>query len=189
MIAAATRTLILGAAILTAAGAPALPATDEVVAEPQGYWQGPMNAKVPATLAGGLVIGTEDLARLIRDESPVLIDVMPAQRKPPQPSTPWLPVPHKDIPGSIWIPGAGSGVISAAMASYFHDRLAELTNHNFDKPVVFYCRPDCWASWNAAKRAIADGYRRVCWYPGGVEAWQEAGLATEVASAEGPAVQ
>lgn len=189
MMAEMTRALIVGAAILSAAGAPVASATDEIVAEPQGYWQGPMNAKVPATLAGGIIIDTDELVRLVRDERAVLIDVMPAPRRPPQQSTPWLPVPHKDIPGSAWIPGAGSGVISATMESYLRDRLTELTNRNPDKPVVFYCRPDCWASWNAAKRAIAEGYRRVCWYPGGVQAWQDAGLPTEVASAEGPAVQ
>jgi rhodanese-related sulfurtransferase len=31
-------------------------------------------------------------------------------------------------------------------------------------------------SWNAAKRALAYGYRNVAWFPDGSDGWQEAGL-------------
>jgi rhodanese-related sulfurtransferase len=36
---------------------------------------------------------------------------------------------------------------------------------------------------------IAESYRRVIWYPDGIEAWQNAGLPTAVVEAEGPGVQ
>jgi PQQ-dependent catabolism-associated CXXCW motif protein len=37
--------------------------------------------------------------------------------------------------------------------------------------IVFYCLASCWMSWNAAKRALAIGYRRVAWYPDGTDGW------------------
>ena len=174
---------------LLLAAVTAASAGEETPPEPAGYWQGPMLSKVPATIAGGKVIGTDQLADLVRQENPVLVDVVPAPRRPEGQSTLWLPPAHRNIPRSVWIPGVGSGVISAAMGDYFRNRLAELTGRDLEKLIVFYCRPDCWASWNAAKRAIAEGYRGVVWYPDGVDAWQGAGLATEVANAEGPGVQ
>lgn len=164
-------------------------ASDDVPPEPADYWQGAMNSKVPATIAGGTVVDTRHLTALIQRDNPVLVDVVPAPRRPLEQTSPWLPLPHRNIPRSVWIPGAGSGVISTAMTDYFRARLNELTHHDHQKAIVFYCRVDCWASWNAAKRAIADGYQHVYWYPDGVEAWQDAGLQTETALPEGPGVQ
>lgn len=157
--------------------------------EPEGYWQGPMNGRVPATIAGGTVIDTQALAALLDREQAVVIDVFPAPRRPEHLSSPWRPVPHHDIPRSVWMPGMGSGVISVVMADYVRARLSALTGGDSGRPVVVYCRADCWASWNAAKRLIAEGYRRVFWYPDGIEAWQNAGLPTAVVEPEGPGVQ
>ena len=157
------------ACLLLASASVAL-AEDESPPEPDGIWQGPLLGPVPATLAGGTVIDTATLSDAIRPRGAVLIDVLPAQRRPAGQTTPWMPVPHRNIPHSIWMPGIGSGVITAEMTDYFTNRLAELTGQDREKMIVFYCRPNCWASWNAAKRAIANGYRHVNWYPGGVEA-------------------
>jgi PQQ-dependent catabolism-associated CXXCW motif protein len=157
--------------------------------EPEGYWQGPMNGRVPATITGGTVIDTQALAALLDREQVVVIDVFPAPRRPEHLSSPWRPVPHHDIPRSVWIPGMGSGAISAAMAEYIRARLTALTGGDRNRPVILYCRADCWASWNAAKRVIAEGYRHVFWYPDGIEAWQNAGLPTAVVEPEGPGVQ
>ena len=131
--------------------------------EPEGYWQGPMNGRVPATITGGTVIDTQALAALLDREQVVVIDVFPAPRRPEHLSSPWRPVPHHGISRSIWIPGMGSGVISVAMADYVKARLSALTGGDRDRPVILYCRADCWASWNAAKRVIAEGYRHVFW--------------------------
>lgn len=164
-------------------------AEDDTPPEPDDIWQGPMLGPVPATLSGGTVIDTAALVDLIKQHSAVLIDVLPAQRRPTGQTTPWMPVPHRNIPHSVWMPGVGSGIISQEMADYFGKRLGELTGQNREKLIVFYCRPNCWASWNAAKRAVLDGYRQVNWYPDGVEAWQRAGLPTDVSTPEGPGVQ
>jgi PQQ-dependent catabolism-associated CXXCW motif protein len=54
--------------------------------------------------------------------------------------------------------------------------LAQATDNNLDRPVVIYCHERCWLSWNAAKRAVRYGYRKVHWYPEGIEGWNAAGL-------------
>lgn len=163
-------------------------AADESPPEPAGYWNGPMLGPVPDSIAGGTVIGTSALAELIRTERPVLIDVLPAQRRPEAQAkgSPWMPLPHRGIAGSVWIPGAGNGTMPAPMAAYLRQRLRDLTRNDPDRPIVLYCRSQCWLSWNAARRTLSEGYRRVFWYPEGIEAWQSAGLPTEIEKAEGP---
>ena len=47
---------------------------------------------------------------------------------------------------------------------------------SLERPIVFFCEPHCWMSWNAAKRALSYGFRNVVWFPGGATAWREAGL-------------
>ena len=61
------------------------------------------------------------------------------------------------------------------MDDYFRTGLEKATGGDKAKPLVFYCLRDCWMSWNAAKRAIAVGYRDVSWYPDGTDGWSEAG--------------
>jgi PQQ-dependent catabolism-associated CXXCW motif protein len=58
--------------------------------------------------------------------------------------------------------------------AYFEQGLARATQGDKSKPLVFYCRKDCWMSWNAAKRALALGYGAVNWYPDGTDGWAEA---------------
>ena len=179
--------LSLLALLVLAAAAPA-PAH---VPEPHGYWLGPVHGNVPATIAGGTVIRTAALAQLLRRGDVALVDVAEATRRPSglPAGTLWLPPPHRDIPGSIWIPDAGRGVVGPALAAYFRARLAALTGGDRNRTVVIYCHPHCWMSWNAAKRAIRDGYRHVDWYPGGMEAWRKAGHPTAIARPEGPDVR
>ena len=54
------------------------------------------------------------------------------------------------------------------------------------KPLVVFCHPDCWGSWNAAKRAILYGYTDVQWYEEGIEGWQDAGHETQAVQPEIP---
>ncbi|MGH7080784.1 MAG: rhodanese-like domain-containing protein, partial [Acetobacteraceae bacterium] len=82
--------------------------------------------------------------------------------------------PHHDIPGSVWLPDAGERAPSPALARWFRARLAVLAGRP-DRPLVFYCHIHCQRSFNAALRAIDDGYSRVYWYPLGIEGWTEAG--------------
>jgi PQQ-dependent catabolism-associated CXXCW motif protein len=175
--------LLLGVASL------ALPATPP--AEPPGFWTGPVNDPVPATVQGGKVIHTQQLAALLEKRSTpfasptsavVIVDVSNGPRRPdnlPASST-WLPLPHQGIPGALWIPGAGLGEPPPTVDAYFRERLAEATGHDLAKTLVVYCHEKCWLSWNGAKRAIQYGYRSVYWYPDGIEGWRKAKMPTAV---------
>jgi PQQ-dependent catabolism-associated CXXCW motif protein len=155
------------------------PADRPEVSEPEGYRLGDYRAPVPVTLEGATVLDTAGLILLLAREPAVLIDVMPAPRRPPGRGTgrPWLPPPRFHLPGSVWLPNVGLGELPVSTAAWLARRLEELTGGVKTKPLVFYCERDCWMSWNAAKRARHElGYRRVHWYPDGIQGWEEAGL-------------
>ena len=149
-------------------------------AEPRDYWTGPIDSPVPATIEGGTVIHARQLRQLLQDSRVVIVDVSNAPRRPDglAAGAPWLPLPHRAIPGSIWIPGAGRGKIPPATDGFLQRRLAAATGNDLARPLVVYCHRQCWLSWNAAKRAIRYGYRNVYWFADGVEGWRAAGLRT-----------
>jgi PQQ-dependent catabolism-associated CXXCW motif protein len=155
-------------------------------AEPDGFWQGPVNDPVPNTIRGGKVIHAKALAALLKDKGVVVVDVSNAPRRPGNlpASTTWLPLPHRAIPGAIWIPGAGLGEPPPPLDRYFRERLAKATANDMAKPLVLYCHERCWLSWNGAKRAIQYGYRNVYWFPEGIEGWRKAKLPTAVIEPE-----
>jgi PQQ-dependent catabolism-associated CXXCW motif protein len=148
------------------------PAAAEV-AEPSALWTGPMQSETPATLSGAAVVDAEGVARL-KEEGAILLDVGPPT---PKPSTmpdnaPWMPV-HMSIPGAIWLAGAGAGNISQGFEERFASAVVAVTGGDRNKPIVVFCHPRCWASWNAGKRLVTLGYRNVYWFPGGAEAWRD----------------
>lgn len=157
-------------------------AESDDVAEPAQYWTGPINSAVPATIRGGQVIDARELSDLLQRTRPILIDVSNAPKKPEGMSadSPWLPLPHEAIAGSVWIPGAGMGAIAEEIDALFREHVSQQAHGNLDHPVVIYCHEHCWLSWNAAKRAINYGYRRVYWFPGGIEGWRAAGFRTQI---------
>ena len=143
------------------------------VPEPKGLYQGAMHGYTPNAVAGGTVIGTAQLAKLIDTEHPLLLDVAEKDRKPPgmDKDMLWLPS-HRSLPGAVFLQGGGKGDTDGAYADAFKARVAALTGGDEARPIVTFCHPDCWGSWNAAKRLIGDGYTRVYWYPEGTEGWQ-----------------
>lgn len=159
--------------------APALPAL-AAVAEPQAYRMGDYRAPVPATLQGARVVTTEEAAELWRAGGAIFIDVLPKPLKPDLPEgTVWREPPRLDIPGSVWLPDVGFGALSDEMAAWFRSNLAELTRGDKARPLVIYCKAECWMSWNAGKRATEWGYSAVIWYPEGTDGWEAAGLPLE----------
>lgn len=151
--------------------------------EPSGFWTGPINSAVPATLAGGKVINSaRQLQSLLTRPATVIVDVSNAPRRPDNLATgaPWLPLPHQAIPGSLWIPGAGLGEIPPAVDDFFRRQLVAATDNDATRQVIIYCHRTCWLSWNAAKRAIDYGYRNVYWYRDGIEGWKAAHFPTAV---------
>jgi len=152
------------------------------VPEPAGLYRGAMHGYTPSRITGGVVIDTAALADLMASQHPVLLDVAEKDRKPPGISkdTPWLPT-HRSIPGAIFLQGGGNGTDDRAYAAAFETRVAALAGDDREKPIVTFCHPDCWGSYNAAKRLIGLGYTHVYWYRDGVEGWQ-ADHETRVAS-------
>lgn len=167
--------LATAAAVLLLAGAPA-------------YCEDGPRPAVPTTLPGARVVGTDEAAALVELPGTVIVDVSEAPRRPEglAPGAVWLPS-HRDVPGSVWIPGAGRDAISPDLAAFYRARLTALTGSSPDRALLIYCHPNCIGSWNAAKRALEFGYRNVFWYPGGIEAWQDAGRPSALAEPEGPA--
>jgi PQQ-dependent catabolism-associated CXXCW motif protein len=161
----------------------------EGVAEPAGYWEGNVDAPMPSTLHGASVVHVEDVEALLRQGKAVVIDVSNSPRRPAElaPGAPWLPLPHRTIPDALWLPGVGVGALTPEVDDFYRSRLERATAGNGDAALVVYCHEKCWLSWNAAKRAIGYGYRRVYWFPEGIEGWMAAGRQTMVAEPQGPA--
>lgn len=146
--------------------------------EPDGYRLDAYRAPVPATLAGARVVDAQGAEALWRSGKTAFVDVLP---RPPRPAnlpegTLWRAPPHPSIPGAVWLPNVGFGAISDATDAYFRTGLAAATRGDVNAPLVIFCQRDCWMSWNAAKRALAYGYRDVTWFPEGTEGWTQAGL-------------
>ncbi len=168
-----TATLALCLAVGGTAGA---------VEEPAGYRMGQYRSPVPATLTGATVVTSQAARDLWRQGTAVFVDVLP---RPPKPSnlpegTVWRDKPRVSIPGSVWLPNTGFGQLSPADAGYLEAGLIEVSGSDAARPLVFFCRADCWMSWNAAKRALEMGYTQVYWYPDGTDGWTAAGWTTEV---------
>ena len=143
------------------------------VPEPDGLYQGAMHGYTPNSVTGGTVVETAALAKMIDSEHPLLLDVAEKDRKPPSMSkdTPWLPT-HRSVPGAVFLQGGGNGTNEGAYGEAFKARVAALTGGALAKPIVTFCHPDCWGSYNAAKRLAGLGYTHVYWYRDGVEGWQ-----------------
>ncbi|MDR4307837.1 PQQ-dependent catabolism-associated CXXCW motif protein [Chelatococcus sambhunathii] len=151
--------------------------------EPSDYKMDDYRSPTPATLRGARVVDTRAAEAAWRDRSAVFIDTMPRDVRPANlpPGTVWRDRPREHIPGSAWLANVGYGAISPEMTAYFRDGLAALSGGDKAKPLLFYCRADCWMSWNAAKRAMEWGYADVIWYPEGSDGWAGAGLPLEPA--------
>ena len=145
---------------------------DPAVPVPDTYRMDDYRAPVPDTVPGALVVGTEEVLALSASGA-LLVDVLPAPRRPEamRPGAPWLPPAHHGLPGSVWWPEVGRGGLPDATETAFRQRLQAAG----DRVVVFYCLPNCWMSWNAARRAASMG-ARAAWYPDGVIGWEAAGL-------------
>ena len=169
----------LRAGLLIVALVAAMPAcAQDKPAEPADYRTENYRAPVPATLAGARVLTTEDAETIWRAKSGVFVDVLPRAPKPANlpAGTVWRDKPRHNIPGSIWLPDTGYGKLAASTEDYFRQGLVHATSGNMDALVVIYCQENCWMSWNAAKRALSYGYRKVAWYPDGTEGWEWANL-------------
>jgi PQQ-dependent catabolism-associated CXXCW motif protein len=170
--------LVGALALLLAYGVAAAAPEGAPPPEPTGYRLDDYRAPTPATVTGARTIDTAEAKRIWEAHAAVFIDVVLAPRRPdglPEGAV-WRPRPHLDVPGSLWLPEVGRGALSPHLEAWFAARLAALTGGDKSRRIVFYCRVDCWMSWNAAKRAASWGYSAVDWWRDGVDAWEEAEL-------------
>ncbi|MNJ61718.1 hypothetical protein D3C77_575230 [compost metagenome] len=91
---------------------------------------------------------------------------------------------HANLPGSVWLANTGDGSLTPLWADYFSENLARITEGDLQRPLVFYCRSDCWLGWNATRRARALGYTDLYWYRDGIDGWEQAGLPLHPATPE-----
>ena len=156
----------------------ALPLAYANVPEPCGYRMEDYDAPVPDGLSGATRVTAIEVKQLQEEKNALIVDVIPDHRRPeflPKNQI-WLPVPHKGLVGALWLPDIGFGAMSDVTEHYFRSHLEKATNGDLDHPVVFYCRIDCWMSWNASKRALTYGYTQVYWFADGIEDWDFEGF-------------
>jgi len=147
------------------------------VAEPAGYRLDGYRAPTPAALAGAVTVDTAAARRLVEEGTALPVNVLKLERRP---GGPWLLAkPTPQIPGGVWLPNVGLGEPGPEIEAYMLRALDHLTGGERARGLLFYCLADCWLSWNAAKRALSLGYRRVYWYRDGLDGWAEAGLPTQ----------
>lgn len=157
---------------------------DPTVPVPDGYRLDDYRAPVPDTVPGAAVLDTAAVQALLQSGMAVLVDVLPAPRRPDgmRPGTPWLPAKHRTVPSSMWWPEVGRGALSPELEQRFRDRLAHVAQPG--RTVVFFCLSNCWMSWNAARRAGSYGVQ-AAWYPEGVDGWAQAGLPLQEVAPDG----
>jgi PQQ-dependent catabolism-associated CXXCW motif protein len=153
--------------------------------EPTGYRLNDYRAPTPATLAGAQVLTTVEAKRYWMNGA-VFVDVLAHSPRPAKlpDETIWREKTRRNIPGSVWLPNTGYGELAAETENYFRFGLERITQSDSARFLVFYCLRDCWMSWNAAKRALALGYKNVAWYPEGTDGWEVAGLPLQKAKPE-----
>ena len=119
----------------------------------------------PTSAPGARTIRTPDLATLLEQRKPLVLDTLP-----------W----GKSIPGAIGLWGAGVG---GSMSDEYQERLGQkmqqLTRGDRNAPVVAMgSNAERFQGRNLALRLVALGYTETYWYRGGREAWEAAGLPT-----------
>lgn len=159
---------------------PSALAAEEPLFSADGYRLTRQRSPTPATVDGAQTIDTASLQRMLESaDKPVLIDVF---------RRPWLhgqfaaDEAHRNIPGSLWLANVGDGQLAPQWQDYFAHYLEQASGGDRARPLVLYCKSDCWLSWNASKRAAALGYTRLYWYRDGIDAWQQAGLPLQTAT-------
>lgn len=158
----------------------------EITSEPAGYRLDNYDDTVPDTLNGATRVTAVDIVNLRSTQDVIIVDVIPEHRRPDElpEGQLWFPVDHEGVAGALWLPDVGYGALSDTTDAYFKHHLKMATGSSMAKPIVFYCRIDCWMSWNAAKRALSYGYTNVFWFADGLDDWRFEGFETQILKPE-----
>jgi PQQ-dependent catabolism-associated CXXCW motif protein len=120
---------------------------------------------------GARRISPEGVAHLAADA--VLLDVSPVIGAGFDPATGhWrVSAPHLSLPGAVWLPEIGRGVLEPRLERFLGLALVRLTAGDMARPLVIFCQADCWMSWNASLRLARLGHSRVFWFAEGTDGW------------------
>jgi len=146
--------------------------SDSSLFNAEGLRSSRYRAPVPSLAPGATTLSDDAFLELKRKNKLLLIDVLPVTLREGRFINTKQ---HKTIPGSFWLANTGKADASEAVNRYFRTQLTALTTRFPDKTPVFFCKTDCWMSWNAAAKASALGFNRLYWYPGGIDGWQQNG--------------
>lgn len=140
-----------------------------------GFRTSRYRAPLPQSVSGSQRIFAADVPALIKEQRALLIDVMAAEGAGFDPGTgAWrLSKLHDNIPGSVWLPDVGRGVLDARMDRFFRGALDRLTGGDRSRALIIYCQSDCWMSFNAIRRAVSYGYTQIYWLPEGIDGWRD----------------
>lgn len=146
----------------------------EALFDADGYRSSQYRSPTPTSLEGVQILDTAALQKLLAERPDTsLIDVY---RRPFVQGRFVEDAPHANLPGSLWLANVGDGNLARQWQRYFANYLQQASRGDLRQPFVFYCRSECWLSWNAARRAHALGYRELYWYRDGIDAWEQANL-------------
>ena len=115
----------------------------------------------PTAAPGVRTIRTADLARMLAETRPVVIDAVTYS---------W----GRSIPGAVGLRFAGlGGRFTDAAQDRLRGRLRDLTDGDLNRPIVAVgWNSERFDGRNLALRLAALGYTQVYWYRGGREAWE-----------------
>ena len=142
-----------------------------------GYRIARHRAPTPDDIPGAIPVITADDVPALTAEGALLLDVFGAtQSRFDELDGTWLvSKEHLSLPGAIWLPETGRGVLEPQIARFLEGNLETATGGDKDHPIVVFCIADCWMSWNAAQRLARLGYTQVFWFRTGTDGWLDAG--------------
>jgi adenylate cyclase len=119
----------------------------------------------PKDAPGASTVRTTELARVLAEARPVVIDTA---------TNSW----GLSIPGAVGLRYAGiGGSFTDAAQDHLGNKTRELTGGDVNRPIVAVgWNSERFDGRNLALRLVALGYTNVYWYRGGREAWEVAGL-------------
>lgn len=109
----------------------------------------------------------------------MFIDVAPVESGHRDPATGvWtLSQAHVSIPGAAWHPETGRTHPDPVLWHALVKSTRDAARRRPGRPIVVFCRSDCWMGWNAARRLARGGVHTVYWLAEGIDGWHEAGRA------------
>lgn len=148
-----------------------------------GYRTARYRAPVDRPPTPAVAITAEEALHLRPGVDALFIDVLPAEGGVRDPlSGKWtLAAQHETIPGAAWHPETGRSHPDPALWQGLRAAISAERARHPSRPVVVFCRSDCWMSWNAARRLALLGADEIHWLPEGTDGWHAAGRALEVA--------